>query len=283
MKDSFKDYFDKIKLSMANIDWDELAKESYMQDRHYPENWSNWYPHILNFGKFKTVAIISNQILTLDETKVFEEEHIDEVDFNKIAEILKPTLDKMEPHKVYSLKNGCFSDKFNFELSLVTKDTLAEKLWKLNYDSHLYDTGGFTEIVVRDLIPNTISEDNLCIYNGMPLKEEIRVFYDMNTKNIKYLVDYWDYEYCVENIRNKTDKVIFDYFHNKIGNRPDNHYDELYKIISRIEQDINTLEFDSELDGIWSIDFLYNKYDDNIYLIDMARGFRSAYFDNNKI
>ena len=26
-----------------------------------------------------------------------------------------------------------------------------------------------------------------------------------------------------------------------------------------------------------------NKYDDNIYLIDMARGFRSAYFDNNKI
>ena len=278
------DVLKKIKMDLQNIDWEQLKLDDYNRDREYPENWSNWYPYILDFGKFSTVDIVSNQILTLEETKLFEEECYERINFEKINDILKPTLDKMDSLKIYNIKNGCFSDKFNFDVSLVTKDTLAEKLWRLNYDSHLYDTGGYTEIVVREIIPNSLSEkDNLFIYHGMPLREEIRVFYDMDKKEIKYWVDYWDYEYCAKNIYNKNDRIIFDYFHNKIGNREVNHFDELHYIWDRIQADISSLKFDKALTGVWSIDFLYNKYDDNIYLIDMARGFRSAYFDNNKI
>ena len=44
--------------------FEELSKNSYKGDRNYPENFSNWYFHIKDFGKFKTAKIINNQIFT---------------------------------------------------------------------------------------------------------------------------------------------------------------------------------------------------------------------------
>ena len=52
--------------------------------------------------------------------------------------------------------------------------------------------------------------------------------------------------------------------------------------LQEIENKINTLKFDDKLKGIWSIDFMQSDTG-KIYLIDMARGFRSAYWDPNKL
>lgn len=198
-------------------------------------------------------------------------ENIDDVDWNKINEILKPTLDKMEKYKLYNIKNGCFSNKFEFRTCTTDKKHLAENLWKINYVSSLYDTGGYTELVVRELIDYDRANE-VTIYEGMPLRTEVRVFYNMDTRKIEYMVDYWDFDYCYKNLHSKTDKVIFEYFTqaNKQSLKETKKY---------IEKNINTLEFE-DLKGIWSIDFM-RKYND-IYLIDMARGFRSAYWDENK-
>lgn len=43
----------------------QLSKKAYKEDREYPENFSNWYPHIKSFGNFAHADVISNQILTL--------------------------------------------------------------------------------------------------------------------------------------------------------------------------------------------------------------------------
>lgn len=264
----------------------EMALKSYNEDREYPENFSNWYPHIKDFGNFAHAEIISNQIFTFEEVETMQEtDIIDKVNWNAINEILKPTLDKMENNRIYNIKNGCFSNKFDFKTCITNKQDLAKQLWKINYDSCMYSTGGYTELVVREQIPYNPNK-YLTIYNGMPLRTEVRVFYNMETRKIEYIVDYWNYNYCKDNIYNLNDRVVFDAFHHQITtNEPNivNHWMEFEDVSDEIKKHISTLEFDGELKGIWSIDFMYENETKKIYLIDMARGFRSAYWDFNKL
>lgn len=283
-KKDFNIILEKTKNMLKDIDFDKLKQNDYDFDRNYPENFSNWYPNILDFGKFSHVDIINNQIFTLKEMEAFERvDNIDNVDWNEINQILKPTLDKMKPLRLYSMKNGCFSDKFNFEISTVTKDTLPRKLWELNYDSHMFETGGHTELVIRELIPFD-NREYMTIYNGMPLRTEVRVFYNMDTKNIEYMMDYWDYDYCNQHISNKNDNLIFNIFHNKIE-VPSmiEHKLEYNTVCQLICNAIDTLKFSNWFTGIWSIDFMYVREKAKIYLIDMARGFRSAMWDIDKL
>ena len=263
---------------------EQLSKSAYKEDREYPENFSNWFPHIKNIGTFNMADVISNQIFTWEECEIMQEtDDINKVNWDKINEILKPTLDKMERYQIYSIKNGCFSNKFEFNTCLATRDNLAEQLWKINYQSSMFETGGYTELVVRKYIPDDL-QHCLTIYNGMPLRTEVRVFYNMETKKIEYLVDYWNYEYCHNSLHTLNDKLIFDIFHNKIEKVDVTlHELEYNRIVKIIEEKIDTLEFDGELEGIWSIDFMYDEWTNKIYLIDMARGFRSAYWDINKL
>ena len=263
----------------------ELEVKDYEQDREYPENFSNWYPHIKDFGYFKCADVISNQIFTLEETKEFKKENFADVDIVKLKKILKPTLDKMEHYKVYNIKNGCFSNKFNFETSRASDISLVKKMWDINYQSSLFDTGGYTELVVREYIPYNPLETPT-IYNGMPMREEVRVFYNMDKQEIEYIEDYWKYSYCEPHINNLTDKIIFKWFHNKLKTRKVQHRERLQKLKDIIYDNIHTLKFDGELKGIWSIDFMYVDDDSRysgLWLIDMARGFRSAYWNIDKL
>ena len=275
---SLEDFFKGIRSRYTPEYLAQLERDCYEDDRHYPENFSNWYPHIKSFGTFNHAEIISNQIFTLDECHIMqEEENKNSVDWEKWLKILAPTLSKMKPHVLYSIKNGTFSNKFNFASCVTTKMELAQNLWDINYASHTLDTGGYTELVVRELIPYD-SRDIPTIYNGMPLREEVRVFYNMDTKAIEYMVDYWDYDYCADSIRDKTDKIIFDWFHTE-----SDHHTKLEMVMATISDNINTLKFDASLKGIWSIDFMYDAKTAEIYLIDMARGFRSAYWNVDKL
>lgn len=265
---------------------EKLAKKSYEDDRNYPENFSNWYSHIIDFGNFRHANIISNQIFTYEEIQIMQKtDNIDKVNWEEINKILKPTLDKMDKYTLYNIKNGCFSNKFNFDTSIVTKKDLAEKLWIINYNAEMFGTGGYTELVVREFIP-FVEVEIPTIYNGMPLREEFRIFYNMETKQIEYGVDYWDYNYCEPHIMRKTDNIIFNWFHNKYGNRKEKHKNILKILENEITSNIDTLKFDNGLKGIWSIDFMLvndiGKYE-GIWLIDMARGFKSAYYDPNKL
>ena len=266
---------------------EQLSKDAYAQDRMYPENFSNWYYNIEDFGKFKHTEIIHNQIFSYEETELMRKtDNYSKVNWEELNKILKPSLDLMKPNMLYNIKNGCFSNKFDFETCITDKEHLAEKLWKINYQSSMFETGGYTELVIRELLPDTLDTSFPTIYNGMPLREEVRVFYNMDRKEIEYFVDYWDYEYCGTKMRNKTDEIIFDWFHNKIQGRLVNHQYTYETICKYIEKYINGLKFHN-LSGIWSIDFLavvnHENMDYDIYLIDMARGFRSAYWDPSKL
>jgi len=280
--DDVVEYLKKLQVKFTDEFFETASKNSYNEDREYPENFSNWYKHIIDFGEFKHADIISNQVFTWEDTNIIcKDDSINKVDWISINNILKPTLDKMKPNKLYNIKNGAFSNKFDFDTCVTTKDELAEKFWKIEYQSALLDTGGYTELVVREYIPYDHSVTPT-IYNGMPLREEIRVFYNMDTKCIEYMVDYWDYGYCYNKFSTVTDEIVFDYFHNKFGRRFTNHNSKLEEIKQQIQDSINTLKFDNCLSGVWSIDFMYvddlDEYN-GIWLIDMARAHRSAYWN----
>lgn len=213
---SDEDFFKNIKKNFSKENIEKIMKEGYRRDRESPENFSNWYSNITNFGNFKHANVIANQIFTYDEVQIMQEtKDIDRVDWDGIEKILEPTILKMEKNKVYNIKNGCFSNKFDFKTSMATRENLSKQFWEINYMSHFYETGGHTELVIREAIP-CIYEKVPTIYNGMPLREEVRVFYNIDTKKVEYMVDYWDYDYCSPHIEKKTDKIVFDWFHNKI-------------------------------------------------------------------
>lgn len=282
IKPGIDDILSSISNKLTPEYFEKLHRQSYEEDRIYPENFSNWYPYILDFGEFKHSEIIENRILTFEEYDELTKD-IDEVDFTKIKSILEPTINKMKPHKMYSLKNGCFSNKFDFDTSVVTKNDLVQKLYDVFYASSMFETGGNTEIVLREYIPYN-KDTTPTIYNGMPLRTEVRVFYNMDTNQIEYIVDYWDYDYCAQHLSNATDRIIFNYFHNMLGNNAISHKDEYIEVCDKIKQNINTLKFDTtKLTGVWSIDFMYVKETQSIYLIDMARGYRSAYWNMDKL
>ena len=66
----------KVSKQLTPEYFDELAKKCYVDDREYPENFSNWYKHIIDFGNFKHADIISNQIFTLEDIKVMQETYM---------------------------------------------------------------------------------------------------------------------------------------------------------------------------------------------------------------
>lgn len=285
--DSLKDIADmmsKITLKFTPEYLAEASMNAYKDDREYPENFSNWWYHIIDFGKFKHADIISNQILSFDEVQRFQKtDNYNNVNWEDINEILKPTLSKMKPMRCYNIKNGCFSNKFDFETSIADTTNLAQQFWKINYAASMFGAGGNTELVVREIIPHSYKDDVATIYNGMPLREEVRVFYNLDTKQVEYMVDYWDYDYCADKLTNISDRIVFNWFHNKYGDRQTNHIKQLEILFERIEAMLPDLKFDDQLNGIWSIDFLWESYTDEIYLIDMARGYRSAYWDPDTI
>lgn len=89
--------------------FEQLSKDSYREDRMYPENFSNWYYNIVDFGQFKHAEVINNQIFTYEETEAFKEsEEFKNVNWEKLNKILEPTLEKMKPYTCYNIKNRLF-------------------------------------------------------------------------------------------------------------------------------------------------------------------------------
>ena len=77
--------------------FEKASKNMYADDRACPENFSNWYNHIVDFGKFRHAGVIANQVFTWQETQAMRKSDVIEyVDFGVINKILEPTLNKLD-------------------------------------------------------------------------------------------------------------------------------------------------------------------------------------------
>jgi hypothetical protein len=229
-------------------------------------SFSYWYEKVKNCG-IKTPNSWVYQVPTELYECFFLERSDDRM---QISDFLKThVIPKMKNHS-YFLKNATFSNKFDFSHCITNKDRILNDLTDINYAALCVGANGLNEVVLREIIRYS-EKSTPTIYHGLPLRNEFRVFYDFDTKNVMYSANYWDYDYVYPHLYSKTDKIIFKYCRNKIEKTFIKRQKEVEDIVGKAMA--NVLGFK----GKWSIDILLDEA--GIYwLIDMAEAEKSAYF-----
>lgn len=263
-----------------NIFIDELLncnsdiKDFYNDLKQDVNNVSYWFPKVADCG-IKVPKTFVKEIPVELFGHLFIDHPEEDIDciYNWVKNELMPSIPD-DLRGLIFIKNGAFSNKFDFSTCSIRCNALdiARSIAEINYASLMFDTGGNTEIVIREQIPYN-KANTPTIYNGMPLRNEYRVFYDFDNHKALYIVNYWDYDYCNESIsRNYTDKIIYNHVYDSLNKHFLVNQGRVMKMVDVKMKDVEGLS------GIWSIDLLE---DDNkeLWLIDMAIGNRSAYWD----
>lgn len=187
----------------------------------------------------------------------------------------KPVIDTdFKDAKTVFIKNGCVSNKFNFNASCKLDDfsieNIFEHIMSIEELALMHDTMGDAEFVIREYIKPSVS---VTIYNGMPLRPEMRVFYDFTKHEYLYQANYWEYNYLTSNLEGK-DLQVFKEYYPKL--------EALYnKMVKENLPDIIEWLGKVDMEDIWSVDFMREGND--VYFIDAADAYQSAYWDINKI
>ena len=256
---------------------EQLHKEFLDDLRKDPNNLSFWYPKVKDAAKSKGILTPKTVIIPVPDEVIgsfFPEKEGDEERVRAfVHEKVMPKLKQV--NGLPFIKNGTFSDKFKFKAccpDTADEDTICKSVSDIQNDAFWYNTGGVAEIVLRERIESPESMPR--IYGGMPLNTEFRVFYDFDKKAALYIANYWDWDYCSEAIchRGKEDRNAYE------SRYPSLLAEYVLKrnfVLSKAHSVLSEVE---GIEGIWSVDFLLDSRD-RLWLIDMAVGNRSAYWD----
>lgn len=262
-----------------------------------PNKFSNWF---LQMNKeTDKIKIPFTKIIKVPrniQTAFFHDNGME--DFKDIKDWLQEIrifdiLDEIDEYKIYNnknnrfnfndkifVKNATFSNKFDADTCIIKStdfiEVITDKLSELYYAGLMHDVLGENELILREFI-NCNDREVPKIYNGLPFRTEFRCFYDFDTKEILYIWDYWDYNYCYKHLRDKTDKLIFDGYYNTIS---ENFNKNVEKLREYLKEFISVQ--DACLKGRWSIDIMLND-DDVFWFIDMSKAETSAYYDKSKV
>ncbi len=252
-----------------------------------PNNLSFWFPKIEDVGNGNDLLIPKTVIQPVppEITELFFMEKRDMTQVQIMEEIYKwvrdtfyPAARKVLTGPLWFIKNGSFSNKFEFNLCMCRGGDLMEltsSIVNINYKSLCFDTGGSTELIAREFID--APQNATTIYSGMPLRCEIRVFYDFDRHQAIYAKNYWDWEYCHEVIsRDPTDKIVYEAMYPQLDSRFQEVSQFAVELVERSLANVTGLK------GIWSVD-LMEAGDKKFYLIDMALGTYSAYWDWERV
>ena len=195
----------------------------------------------------------------------------------------------------YFIKTGTYSSKYDFRNAHVkgAKEVreLGEYLLFIHFQALqmasplsqpvIYGVSTTNEWVVREFIQD--KENNPCIYNGMPLHTEYRVFVDFDTKEVLGVNPYWDPKIMKDRFskgsdasqnKMKHDYVVYSMHEQKLMER---YNQNVKNIVDKIEHLIH----DIDLPGQWSVDIMQNG--DEFWLIDMALAENSAGYETVKL
>ena len=258
------------------------AHKSYLDWQHNSPNvFSNWFPKVRDIDT-DIVKIPMTRIVTVpdDLLDAFFMEHLkdDEPRIRRwIIDELMPAVWDISSPQVF-IKNGCYSGKFSFAgnclLQSFDENTLFSHVMNIQSESLMYDTCGNLEFVVREYIEPAPGTPE--IYHGMPLRPELRMFYDFTAHRFIYGKFYWDWDYCHDRICDDPhDKEVYERSYSNVRDNYERLLDKHHRAISQALKKVNDLE------GVWSVDFILDEA--QVWLIDMATGPSSAYYDPIKI
>lgn len=259
------------------------AHDRYMRYlRENPNNFSFWYPH-LSTMKRHGISIPKSRIIEVPEEiykSFFLEDKRDKKTIRLWAhDAILPVIQQHFQGKEVFVKNGCYSGKFYFDRCChlkadATLKEIVEHLCEIQYDSLCKETLGNLEIILREWI--TPEPGTKTIYGGMPLRAEMRLFYDFTEHRPLYWVNYWDWDYCHDVIcYHQEDKKVYEEYYPYIDEEVKLYTEEYWLTICNALKEVTALK------GIWSVDFILEK--DKIWFIDAAIGPMSSYWDEEKI
>jgi hypothetical protein len=246
--------------------------EYFNSFKENPNNISFWFPKVKDCG----IRVPETYITEIPEDvfkACFMDHPLEDTDtvYKWVKDELMPAIPETLRGLLF-IKNGAYSNKFDFNTACVryTALDIARSIIEINYASLMLGTGGNSEIAIRERIMHydTITP---CIYHDMPLQNEYRVFYDFDKKKALYVVNYWDWGYCHDAIaRNISDKIVYEHYYGRLLENYEATKDSVMELVENHMQNV-------ELTGIWSVDIMQANGD--FWLIDMAVGHRSAYWD----
>lgn len=262
-----------------NIMTNELEQTTFNWIKDNPNNFSKWYEPLIKGCGDELKLPKTYYFTTPDEVleAMFKEDGSEYKLTKKwIVEKVLPNLPEDMIGRNVFIKNATFSGKYKAEcFAWCTAKNLAEAFMRINNHAAVCDAEGYNELIIRERI-HINSSLHPCIYKGLPFVPEFRVFYDFDTHKALYCVNYWDYDYCRPALYNKTDQIVFD--HEKEYMK--NYFEKHKKIVMN-----KTTMFlkNVKMSGIWSVDIMVNPESEEYWMIDMARGPESVYWDEEKL
>lgn len=251
--------------------------------REHENDFSFWYPKIKDCG-IPTPLTFYTKLPSAEEEpeyvkrlyEAFYMEHPkedEEVVKAYLEERVIPKLKEMKLTGHVFVKNGRFSNKFNANgtCNLYGLHELYRAIILINYEAMCCGAEGADEIVVRKFIESPHGTTP-CIYNGLPLRSEFRVFYDFDTRKPIFTANYWDYDYVYPHLHDATDKIVFEHERERIEGAFKSEKDRVQAMVETAMKRVTGLA------GQWSVDILMDE-GDNLWLIDMAIAQRSAYWE----
>ena len=284
-----KQFYHMFRQGLDILDLDALTYEILGTN---PNAMGYWLPNIIDtvlqngFFKVPKTTIIKVPLTLLQLTRL-EYNSLNAITLKIVDEYCKKVFD-LQLDGDYFIKTGTYSSKFDFRNVRVTTpkevNELGEYLLFIHFQANMmagplsrpsiYGVSTTNEWVVRDFIED--KENNGCIYHGLPLHTEYRVFVDFDTNEVLGISPYWEPDVMKKKFDEGFENGNADLMHDAIIYRSMEEtlmrrYEENKDLI--ISKVLELLP-NANLCGQWSIDIMQNGND--FWLIDMALAVNSA-------
>lgn len=284
-------FYHRFRQGLDILDLDPIMYEIINMNRN---SMGYWLPPLVDaiklqsFFKVPKTKIIKVPLTLLQLTRC---------DYNLLTRTTLDIVDRycqkvfeLKENEDYFIKTGTYSSKFDFRNAHVhgAKEVreLGEYLLFIHYQALqmasplsspcIYGASTTTEWVVREFIPD--KENNPCIYKGLPLHTEYRVFIDCDTQKVIGVNPYWDPNVMKQRFghsedsnspHNIHDYVIYQMHEECLMNR---YNENVRSVVAHVENMLPNLK----LEGQWSVDIMQNG--DDFWLIDMGVAENSAFY-----
>lgn len=282
-------YYGMFRQGLDILDLDPLTYEIIGRNMN---SMGHWLPTLAtavknqDFFKIPATKVLKVPITLLQLTRM---------DYAGLTPATKAVVDRfclrafgLDESRDYFIKTGTYSSKFDFRNAHVhgAKEVreLGEYLLFIHFQAcqmasplaepRIFGVSTTNEWVVREYIPDTHGLP--CIYKGLPLRTEYRVFVDFDTNEILGANPYWDPAVMLDRFGNKADAGDPHQMHDYViyKNQADRLAETYERNIETVKTRIATMLPDIDLPGQWSVDVMQDG--DDFYIIDMALAANSA-------
>ena len=257
---------------------------------------SHWLPQLVDACQGQTFFKIPATTIAHVPLPLLQLTHLE---YEELTQTTLDIVDKwamkafgLNEAKDYFSKTGVYSSKYDFRNAKVSgkKEVreLGEYLVYIHFQANsmagplvqprsIYGVSTTTEWVVREFIPD--KENNPCIYKGLPLHTEYRIFVDCDTDQVLGYTPYWEPEMMKNRFDQGNDAnsphqvhdyVIYKMHEDTLMARYEANIEAVVEHVKNILPALN-------LQGQWSIDIMQNG--DDFWLIDMALAENSAFYE----